>query len=456
MFETEERRPLTVTELNEEVRSTLERDFSNVWLEGEIVNFSEPSSGHWYFTLSDGSSVIKAACFKGSNWRIRFRPFDGLLVRVRGKVSVYGARGEYQIVVESLEPVGDGALKVAFDQIKEKLRAEGLFAEEHKRSLPFLPKRVGVVTSPTGAAIHDIINVLSRRTHTVDIVLIPAQVQGDIAPKSIRDGILLANEFNEAASQKDRLDVLIVGRGGGSAEDLAAFNEERLARTIFESEIPVISAVGHEIDVSISDFVADARAATPSAAAELVAQREDDLLERIRGFEERTYALLMMRINEGEVRLNSLSETGAFRDFPERIRRLSEINERMAASLSSSADSMLSEAKQRVTLLEQRLSPVRLMADVESRKDRLANLHERSSIAIASFCRMLTDALKNEAGKLHALSPLNVLQRGYSITRTAEGRIVNDAHEIRQNDRLNIRLARGKIEAEVLSKEDGD
>ncbi|NNE99235.1 MAG: exodeoxyribonuclease VII large subunit, partial [Pyrinomonadaceae bacterium] len=253
----DERRPLTISELNTEIKNALERRFASVWIEGEITNFFDASSGHWYFTLSDSDSQIKAACFKGENWRIRFKPFDGLQVRVRGKVTVYEPRGEYQVAVESLEPIGEGALRVAFEQIKEKLEKDRLFEDEFKRPLPYFPKRVGVVTSPNGAAFHDILNVLSRRTKSVSIVLIPTVVQGETAPESIRLAVQDANLFNRNAVEEDRIDVLIVGRGGGSSEDLSAFNEEQLARTIFASEIPIISAVGHEIDLTIADLVAD-------------------------------------------------------------------------------------------------------------------------------------------------------------------------------------------------------
>ncbi|MBC7901129.1 MAG: exodeoxyribonuclease VII large subunit, partial [Saprospiraceae bacterium] len=277
LFDMEERRPLSVSELNAQVRSEIERRFASVWVEGEITNFMAARSGHWYFTLGDGSSQMKAACYKGSNYKIRFQPFDGLQVRVRGRLTLYEPRGEYQILVESLEPVGDGALKVAFEQIRGKLELEGLFDEALKRPMPPFPKRIGVVTSPTGAAFFDILHVLSRRARSASVILIPTRVQGETAGEEISRAIRYANEFNLTAELKDQIDVLIVGRGGGSSEDLWAFNEELVARTIRASGIPIISAVGHEIDFTMADFVADMRAATPSAAAEIVAQREEDI-----------------------------------------------------------------------------------------------------------------------------------------------------------------------------------
>jgi exodeoxyribonuclease VII large subunit len=275
LFDEQERRPLSVSELNEQVKHSLEKSFASVWVEAEIVNFVAANSGHWYFTLHDGDSQLRAACYIRNNNRIRFQPFDGLQVRVRGKLSVYQPKGEYQMLVESLEPFGEGALKVAFEQVKAKLAREGLFDEELKRALPFFPRRIGVVTSPNGAAFHDVLNVLSRRTRTVHITLIPTRVQGETAGEEITNAINLANRFNQRANADEQIDVLIVGRGGGSAEDLWAFNEETVARAIRASKIPVISAVGHEIDFTIADFVADRRAPTPSAAAEIVAESED-------------------------------------------------------------------------------------------------------------------------------------------------------------------------------------
>src|SRR6478672_8885265 len=223
LFDDQKPRPLTVSELNEQVKLAMERGFASVWIEAEITNFVAANSGHWYFTLHDGFSQLKAACYVRNNLRIRFQPFDGLQVRVRGKLSVYQPKGEYQILVESLEPVGEGALKVAFEQIKAKLKKEGLFDEELKRELPFFPRRIGVVTSPNGAAFHDILNVLSRRTRTVHIVLIPTRVQGETAGEEITNAINLANKYNREAGAEEKIDVLIVGRGGGSSEDLWAF-----------------------------------------------------------------------------------------------------------------------------------------------------------------------------------------------------------------------------------------
>ena len=281
LFDETERGPLTVSQLTTAVRNALEARFAAVWVEGEISNFKAHSSGHWYFTIKDEGAQLRAKCFRSSNTRIRFRPQDGLHVRARGRLTVYPPRGEYELVVESLDPVGAGALRIAFEQLRDRLKAEGLFAPELKRPLPMFPRRVGVVTSPTGAAIRDILNVISRRTRTVHVLFVPAKVQGEGAGRDIARAIRLINQHHRqalaAGRLEDAVDVLIVGRGGGSTEDLWAFNEEEVARAIRASEIPVISAVGHETDFTIADFAADLRAPTPSAAAELVAAHEDEI-----------------------------------------------------------------------------------------------------------------------------------------------------------------------------------
>src|SRR5205085_365508 len=281
LFDERERRPLSVTELTMQMRGLLDARFASVWVEGEISNFKIAQSGHWYFTIKDEGAQLHAKCFRGINGRIRFRPSDGLQVRVRGRLSVYEPRGEYELIVEALDPVGAGALRVAFEQMQDRLAAEGLFDEELKRPLPLFPRRVGIVTSLTGAAIRDILTIIARRTRTVHVVLAPTRVQGEGACQEIAKAVNLLNEFHARAVADGRtdetIDVIIAGRGGGSAEDLWAFNDEVVARAFRATGVPIISAVGHETDVTIADFAADLRAPTPSAAAELVAAREDEL-----------------------------------------------------------------------------------------------------------------------------------------------------------------------------------
>ncbi len=299
LFDETERRPVTVSELTASIRGELEKRFSSVWVEGEISNFHAPNSGHWYFTLKDEFAQMRAACYRSTNQRIRFRPEDGLQVRARGRVSVYEPKGEYQLIVEALEPVGAGALQLAFEQTKARLQAEGLFAAELKRAIPFFPRRVGVVTSPTGAAIRDIINVISRRTRSVHVLFAPARVQGEGAAGEIVRAIRFLNDHHARTlsdgSHDSGIDVIIVGRGGGSIEDLWAFNEEAVARAIRNSAIPVISAVGHETDFTIADFAARRTALRAARKSEQKPRAIDSLSPQCRALA-RPGACLLARL----------------------------------------------------------------------------------------------------------------------------------------------------------------
>ena len=451
LFDDEERRPLTVSELNEQVKVALERGFSSVWVEAEIVNFVAAHSGHWYFTLHDGDSQLKAACYIRNNSRIRFQPFDGLQVRVRGKLSVYQPKGEYQILVESLQPVGEGTLKVAFEQIKLKLAKERLFDEELKRPLPLLPKRVGVVTSPNGAAFHDILNVLSRRTRTVNITLIPTRVQGETAGEEIEAAIKLANEFNKISNEK--IDVLIVGRGGGSAEDLWAFNEERVARAIRASLIPIISAVGHEIDFTIADFVADRRAPTPSAAAEIVAESEDGIANFLAQKTQDLFQLIGYKILQARSDWQELALSSVFSEFPNRVKDWRYEVEDLNAQLSDVLAEKLKTKRQILVSLANRLSPLKLASKLGEKKILLALLQQKQISAIKDVIDANDEKLKISMASLDALSPLSVLKRGFSIVENESGEILRDAARVNVNDKLKIRLASGKLEAEVLRTE---
>ncbi len=448
LFDEQERRPLTVSELNEKVKNALERNFASVWIEGEIVNFVAANSGHWYFTLHDGDSQLKAACYVRNNLRIRFQPFDGLQVRVRGKLSVYQPKGEYQILVESLQPVGEGALKVAFEQIKTKLAREGLFDEELKRELPFFPRRVGVVSSPNGAAFHDILHVLSRRTRTVHVVLIPTRVQGETAGEEIEAAIKLANQHTENANEK--IDVLIVGRGGGSSEDLWAFNEERVARAVRNSAIPVISAVGHEIDFTIADFVADRRAPTPSAAAEIVAESEDSIAAFLTQRRQDLFQLINYKLLHLRSDWQELALAPVFSEFPQQIKdwhyEIEDFQEQMRVALTEK----LKINEQRLESLTNRISPLKLASKLNDKKTRLALLRQKQISTVKDVVDAKDEKLKISMASLDALSPLSVLKRGFSIVETEAGEILRDVRQAKENEKLKIRLANGKVEAEVL------
>jgi exodeoxyribonuclease VII large subunit len=453
LFDEQERRPSTVSEVNSLVKRTLEKAFASVWIEAEIVNFVAAASGHWYFTLHDGHTQLKAACYKGSNWRIRFQPFDGLQVRVRGKLSVYEPKGEYQMLVESLEPVGEGALKVAFEQIKLKLGKERLFDEDLKRPLPFFPRRVGVVTSPNGAAFHDILNVLTRRTRSVSIVLIPTRVQGEMAGEEIRQAILNANEFNRTATEKERIDVLIVGRGGGSSEDLWAFNEERLARTIRASEIPIISAVGHEIDFTIADFVADRRAPTPSSAAEIVAESEDQIEAFVRQRTQDLFQLVDYKILQSRAALQTLALSPVFVEFPQKIKDWYYEVEDLQMRMEDAFAEKLKEKNKRLEKVISQLSPLRLASKVANGQKRLAVLRERQIAAVRKAVDAKDESLKIGMASLDALSPLSVLRRGFSIAEKESGEILRDAESVKTGETVKIRLAKGMVEAKVTKNE---
>jgi exodeoxyribonuclease VII large subunit len=404
LFDETERKPLTVSQLTTSIRTALESRFAAVWVEGEISNFKDHSSGHWYFTLKDENAQLRAKCFRSTNMRIRFRPANGLKVRARGKLSVYAPRGEYELVIDALDPVGAGALRIAFEQLRDRLQAEGLFAKELKRPLPIFPRRVGIVTSPTGAAIRDILNVISRRTRTVHVLFAPAKVQGDLAGPDIARAIRFINLYHERALREGRtadlVDVLIVGRGGGSTEDLWAFNQEEVARAIRKSGIPVISAVGHETDFTIADFAADLRAATPSAAAEIVAAREDQICSALDHLGRQLVRLTRFHIVQLRTRVQEQALSHAFDEVKSRLN-----NARARFDAASSACDAAIDLK-------------------------LQDGRERLALAAAS---------------LDALSPLGVLQRGYAIAQDASGKPLRDASSVKEGDAVSVRLAKGRL-----------
>lgn len=449
LFEADERQPVSVSELNADIKGTLEGKFSNIWVEGEITGFHGAASGHWYFSLMDGSSVIKAACFKGQNFRIRFKPSDGLQVRVRGRVTTYEARGEYQIIVESLEPVGEGAMALAFEQIKAKLAAEGIFDQSLKRPLPSFPRRIGIVTSPTGAAIHDILTVLERRAGSISVVIIPTLVQGDKAAEQIAEAISIANDFNDEAPEDKKIDVLIVGRGGGSAEDLWAFNEERVARAIRNSKIPTISAVGHEVDISIADLAADVRAATPSAAAEIVARAEAEIIAGLDQASAQLFRSMQLLMFEAKSQLQSLSMSPVFAEFPAYVR---DLRYRVDVAEATAANAVKDTTRSRfedLRAVAERLSPVGLSNKVGDNKERLGVLDQQIFSAGKDIVNDRTVKLERSMARLDSMSPLRVLDRGYSLTQTEDGKLLQDSSTVSPGENIKVRLAKGSLLAEV-------
>lgn len=388
----------SVSELTKYIRVIIEDSFPGVWVEGEISNFVLHTSGHMYFSLKDATSVLKCAMFKRANEKLKFSLKSGMKVIVFGSLSVYEARGDYQLIAEEVEPKGIGALQLQFQQLKEKLQKEGLFDERYKVPIPFLPTRIGVVTSPTGAAIQDILNIARRRFQNVEIIINPVKVQGADAKDEIAAAI---RQFNELKN----IDVMIVGRGGGSLEDLWPFNEEVVARAIFESEIPVISAVGHEIDFTISDFVADFRAPTPSAAAELVIPKKEDLAKLI---------------NTETTRLNN-AMAGLLASLKEKLRSL-----------------------QGAYVLRQ---PLNYIIQQEQRID---DLRKDMSVRMGHLMDMYGEKFNRILSKLEVLSPVSILKRGYSITsKLPEGDIVKDIKSLKTGDVVETRLGTGKFKSRV-------
>jgi exodeoxyribonuclease VII large subunit len=458
LFDETERRPLTVSELTESVRKAIEARFSSVWVEGEISNFKAHSSGHWYFTIKDEGAQLRAKCFRSANSRIRFRPTDGLHVRARGRMTVYETRGEYELIVEALDPAGAGALQVAFEQLRDRLQAEGLFAPNLKRPLPVFPGRVGVVTSPSGAAIRDILNVISRRTRTVHVLFSPARVQGEGAGSDIARAIKLINQHHALAQQhgrpEDLVDVMIVGRGGGSTEDLWAFNQEEVARAIRASAIPVISAVGHETDFTIADFVADKRAATPSAAAELVAAREDQLCSTLAQMGQSLSRLMRYKIMTARTRVQEQALSQAFDEVRGKLRDAAASTSAARHRLQILVNQTLRSAHLRADPLSRSLAPEQLRARMVEARTRFDTAYGDCNAALAKQMEAAEKRLSLAAASLDALSPLAVLGRGYAIAQTEDGKLLRDGKSVAIGDSVRVRLAKGALQTKVEDIQD--
>jgi exodeoxyribonuclease VII large subunit len=439
-----DRHPYTVSELNSVIKGMLEMQFADVWVEGEISNFRIPASGHQYFTLKDNASQLRAVCFKSQNRLFKFKPGDGLAVLARGRITVYEPRGEYQLVIDYMEPMGLGSLQLAFEQLKGRLQKEGLFAAEHKRSLPLLPNKIGIVTSPTGAAIRDILRILKRRNRALHVVIYPVKVQGEGAAQEIAAGL---RYFNKSPD----IDVLIVGRGGGSIEDLWAFNEEVVARAIYASRIPVISAVGHEIDFTIADFVADLRAPTPSAAAEMVSAVRSELQERIADLQDRLGKAAAYFLQARRQKLEVLGRSRAFSSVENRIRaaqqRVDELGYRSAAALKSN----LSQYRNRYQLLDRRLERANPMQVLRGKRSQLTLHATRLKHAMEALIEAGISRLSQHAGKLNALSPLAILARGYSICQDSSGIIITRAVQVSPKSAVVVRLSEGRLNCEVIT-----
>lgn len=436
---------LTVSQLNRQARTLLESHFDFVWVEGEVSNFAAPSSGHWYFSLKDGDAQVRCAMFRNRNQRLRFRPENGDHFRLRCRVSLFEGRGEFQLIVEHLEHAGAGALQLAFEKLKAKLLAEGLFDPARKKPLPESVSRLGVITSPTGAAIHDILTVLKRRCPAIEVYILPVAVQGDAAAGEICAALERVNRLQREG--KIDLDALIVGRGGGSLEDLWAFNEESVARAIAASELPVVSAVGHEIDFSIADMVADHRAPTPSAAAELLSPDQREWLEKLRNLEQALERQMRRRLADAARELEHLrrrlKHPGAL--LREQSQRLDELEQRLILAQRNA----LRQRHQQLALLESRLRAQSPLPRIQRLQQDLSTSQQRMEAAMRQRLETAGSKLAHLAQMLESLSPLATLQRGYAIVTDARGKVVSDAAQVQPGQTLQARLARGRIQVEV-------
>ncbi|EGQ7686357.1 exodeoxyribonuclease VII large subunit [Vibrio parahaemolyticus] len=432
----------TVSRLNAEVRLLLENEMGIVWLVGEISNFSAPVSGHWYLTLKDSRAQVKCAMFRGNNRRVTFKPANGNQVLVKARLSLYEPRGDYQLIIESMQPEGDGRLQQEFEELKMKLAAEGLFAQTNKLPLPEHPKRVGIITSKTGAALYDILDVLKRRDPSLPVVIYPTMVQGDDAAIQIAQAIGRANSRNEC-------DVLIVGRGGGSLEDLWCFNNEILARTIAASQIPIISAVGHEVDMTIADFVADVRAPTPSAAAELVSRdnshKDQSLVAKQHKLASAMRYYLAQQKQQSAQLLHRLERQHPSYQLQRQSQQLDELDMRLRRAMQRFIDTR-QQAVERKHHRLQLNSPIKHLAQQKSRLERVEH-----KLMDAMDRKLLTmrHQLAIAAEKLDTVSPLATLKRGYSITQTDQGKVVTSADDVKTGDLLVTRLANGEIHSTV-------
>jgi exodeoxyribonuclease VII large subunit len=438
-----QRRVFTVRDLVSTVRTALEREYSDIWIGGEISNYRPAESGHLYFTLKDGEAQLRVVMFRMQARLLRFRPDNGMEIVARGRVAVYESRGELQLIAEYLEPKGAGALQIAFEQLKAKLAAEGMFDQARKKPIPILPRSIGIVTSPRGAAIHDILNVLRRRHAEARLLIYPAQVQGEAAPGEVAAGI---RYFNKAR----KVDVIVIARGGGSLEDLAAFNNEALARVIAASELPVISAIGHETDFTIADFVADLRAPTPSAAAEIVISARQQLEDQIGSLTRRLEHGIRYRLMLNRQRFQDLGEHRAVTRITDAIRRRQQRLDDLAARLLASEKDLLQQYRRRLELAAIRVRHHDLRRLFQGMQKDLQAISSHLPRAIRTLLFSRRARWQNVAARLDGLSPLKILDRGYAVVFDPEGRLLTDASQVSAGDELRMRLAKGSVEATVV------
>jgi exodeoxyribonuclease VII large subunit len=441
-----EKRAWTVSELTAKIRDLLAKNFTDITVQGEISNCREAQSGHIYFTLKDDRAQVRCVFFKQQQRGIKFRPEDGLQMTVGGSLSVYETRGEYQIYVEHLEPIGLGALQLAFEQLKKRLEAEGLFDPARKKPLPLLPSRIGIITSPRGAAVRDVVRILTRRFPNVHLTVYPVRVQGEGSPEEIVKALKFFNA-------RKLVDVLIVARGGGSMEDLWVFNEEIVARAIFASEIPVISGVGHETDFTIADFVADVRASTPSAAAELVVQTRAQFDKHIADLRETLAGLFRYRLLELSRRVHELSARRGFRRPLDLLRQQRQRADEMTSRLALGLRSRLEQSRKRFTAAHLRIASFDFRVKIAAFRLRLERCTAELGVRIERLLRAKRDRFEKLTLQLQERSPLRVLERGYAIATDGAGNLLRDVAQVALGDTISIQLHRGRLTTEVHKKE---
>lgn len=441
-----ERKIWSVAELTSRISNVLATQFTNLWVEGEVSNFHPAQSGHLYFTLKDAKAAVKCVCFRSQAMRLKFRPEDGLKLIVRGSISVYEPRGEYQIYVEHIEPAGLGALQLAFEQLKKRLEAEGLFDEARKKPLPLMPRRIGVVTSPTGAAVRDIVRILRRRFPNLHLIVYPVRVQGEGAAEEI---VAALNYFN----RKQLVDVILLARGGGSIEDLWAFNEESVARAISVCTIPVVSGVGHETDFTIADFVADVRASTPSAAAEIVVKSREEFQRHLKELEHKISQRMRYLLLECRHHLKELATHIGFRRLEDLLRRNRQQTDELTSRLGVALEGRLERLRHRYTIAGTRIASFDLRMRLRTLGLRLAQRSTELGVRMERFFVGKIQQLERLQLQLDERSPLRVLQRGYAICTDADGNVVSAAEQVAIGAEINVQLARGRLGAEVRRRD---
>jgi len=442
MNQSQNKQVLSVSQLNRKAKQLLETHLPLIWLEGEISNLAKPSSGHWYLTLKDQGAQVRGAMFRNRNQMLRFNPKNGDKVLVRARVSLYEGRGDYQLIIEHMQPAGTGDLQAQFEALKEKLYQQGLMAEERKRPLPDHVGKLAVVTSPSGAAVRDVLSVLKRRSPSTEVTILPCQVQGDIAASQIINAIDLVNKHQLG-------DAILLTRGGGSLEDLWAFNNEALAYAIVNSDIPVISAVGHEVDFTIADFVADLRAATPSAAAELLSQDQENQQQLLLGNAVLLGQACQRKLTTEKLKLKQLSR---------RLRHPGQTLEQQSQRLDNLEIRLQRAWANRLTLQQHKLKGLHFRFAQQHPKQRLVELQQtvsqqskNLSLLMGNKIQKLEMSLSTPVGKLQALSPLAVLQRGFSISRDSEGKIIHKAAQVSTGDLISVQLEEGKLDCQVAA-----